>query len=92
MKLSKIFLIIYTFEGDIALSKQSILKLLNTTSDADYLPVRAYTDSSVDLWDRNIVNGEYIIAYEISSGLDYKIQELLPKVRFESVISQVMIH
>ena len=54
--------------------------------------MKAYTDSSVDLWDQNIVTGEYIIAYEISSGLDYKIQELLPKVCFDSAVSQVMIH
>ena len=54
--------------------------------------MNAFTDSSVVLWDRNIVNGEYIIAYEMSSGLDYKIRELLPKVRFESAVSQVMIH
>ena len=54
--------------------------------------MNAYTDSSVVLWDQNIVNGQYIIAYEINSRLDYKIQELLPKVCFKSAVSQVMVH
>ena len=42
--------------------------------------MKAYPDTSVDLWDKNIVNGEYIIAYELNSGLDHKIQDMIPKV------------
>ena len=34
----------------------------------------------VDLWDQNVVNGEFVIAYEINSGLDYKLQNMLPEV------------
>ena len=40
----------------------------------------AYAHSGVDLWDQNVVNGEYIIAYEINLGLDRKLQNMLPKV------------
>ena len=40
----------------------------------------AYPKSNVDLWDQNVVNGEFIIAYVVSPGLDYKLQDLLPKV------------
>ena len=47
----------------------------------------AYVDSSADLWDKNIVNGEYIIAYELNSGLDHKLQDMLPEVCFEIVVS-----
>ena len=46
------------------------------------MSMKAYPDSSVDLWDKNFVNGEYIIAYELNTGLDYTLQEMLPKVRF----------
>ena len=45
--------------------------------------MKAYPNSAVDLWDQNFVNGEYIIAYELSPGLDRTIQTLLPKVRFQ---------
>ena len=47
----------------------------------------AYVDSSADLWDKNIVNGEYIIAYELNYGLDHKLQYMLPEVCFEIVVS-----
>ena len=40
----------------------------------------AYPDSEVDLWDQNVVNGEYVIAYELSPGLDRKLQNMLPKL------------
>ena len=43
---------------------------------------RAYANASVDLWNENIVNGEYIIAYELNPLLDYTIQDMLPEVRF----------
>ena len=41
---------------------------------------KAYPKSNVDLWDQNVVNGEYIIAYVLNPGLDYKLQDMLPKV------------
>ena len=43
---------------------------------------RSYPDSKVDLWDQNFVHGEYVIAYEISPGLDPKIKSMLPEVSF----------
>ena len=42
---------------------------------------RAYPDSRVDLWDENIVDGKYIIAYTLSSDLDDKLKNMLPMVR-----------
>ena len=44
--------------------------------------MRAYEDSSADLWDQNIA-AQYIIAYELNPGLDRKIQDMLPNVSFE---------
>ena len=55
-------------------------KLINTISGS--LPMRAYEDSSADLWDQNIA-AQYIIAYELNPGLDRKIQDMLPNVSFE---------
>ena len=31
-------------------------------------------------WDQNIVNGEYVIAYELDYSLHQKLQNMLPKV------------
>ena len=47
----------------------------------------AFPDSrpGVDLWDQNLVNGEYVIAYEINPGLDYKLQNMLPKVGVQNL-------
>ena len=42
---------------------------------------RAYPDSTVDLWNKNIVNGKYIVAYTMSSNLDDKLKNMLPMVR-----------
>ena len=44
--------------------------------------VDAYSDSAIDLWNKNIVNGQYVIAYELNSGLDRVLQNMLPKVSF----------
>ena len=46
----------------------------------------AYAHSGVDLWDQNVVNGEYVIAYEINPGLDHKLQNMLPKVGLEKLM------
>ena len=43
---------------------------------------QAFPDSTVQLWDQNFVNGEYIIAYEINPGLHHKVKTMLPKVCF----------
>ena len=68
--------------GDIAVSGKTVQKLLETTDDADAAIWKAYPDSTVDLWDQNIVNGKYVIAYEMNPGLDRKLKSMLPKVRF----------
>ena len=68
------------FSGDIAVSGKTVHKLMkSSTSNTTFW--QAYPNSDVDLWDQNFLNGEYIIAYEISPGLDHKIQNLLPEVR-----------
>ena len=51
----------------------------------------AYPDSEVDLWDQNVVNGEYVIAYELSPGLDRKLQNMLPKVNSRLNLKQIEI-
>ena len=38
---------------------------------------RASQDLSVDLWDQNIVNGKYVIAYELGPGLDRLVLNLM---------------
>jgi len=52
---------------------------------------KAYPKSNVDLWDQNVVNGEFVIAYELSPGLDHKLQNMLPEVNSRFVHYNVMI-
>ena len=52
----------------------------------------AYPDSRVDLWDQNVVNGEFVIAYEINPGLDYKLQNMLPEVGLQNLMQKVVEH
>ena len=61
--------------------------MINSTLTSNSTHSNAYPDTSVDLWDKNIVNGEYIIAYELNYGLDRKIQDMLPKVSFGNAFS-----
>ena len=53
---------------------------INGYSNAAIL--NAFPDSRVDLWDQNVVNGKFVIAYELNPGLDHKLQDMLPKVNF----------
>ena len=53
---------------------------MQINGDSNTAMWNAYSKSEVDLWVQNVVNGEYIIAYEINPGLDHKVQNLLPKV------------
>ena len=48
--------------------------------------VNAFSNSEMDLWDQNVVNGEFVIAYAINPGLDQKLQNMLPKVYFLSKV------
>jgi len=66
--------------GDIAVSEKTFQKMMITSDDSNATLWKAYPDSRVDLWDQNFINGEYVIAYELDSGLHPKLQSLLPKV------------
>ena len=57
---------------------------MNINRDVDAKFLEAFSDSNINLWDQNIVNGQYIIAYELNPGLDRLIQTMLPKVSFIS--------
>ena len=41
---------------------------------------KSYTNSTLDLWDQNVENGKFIIAYQINEGMDDLNRELIPKV------------
>ena len=67
--------------GDIAVSARTIDKLMITSDDPNAAFMRhAFPDSTIQLWNQNVVNGEYIIAYEFNPGLHHKLQTMLPKV------------
>ena len=69
--------------GDIAVSARTVGKLMITSDDPNAaLMSHAFPDSTVQLWDQNIVSGEYIIAYEFNPGLHNKLKTMLPKVCF----------
>ena len=68
------------YSGDIVVSENTVYKLLNTSDYDDTGLWRAYTNSK-HLWDQNIVNGEYIFAYEFDPYLHQKLKSMLPKVR-----------
>ena len=52
-------------------------------SDDSSAPLfRAYQSTEAKLWDQNIVNGKYVISYELDYLLDQDLQNMLPKVYF----------
>ena len=53
---------------------------MKTSSGSSAALWNAYPVSEVDLWDQNLVNGEYIIAFEMNPGLGQSLQNLLPEV------------
>ena len=61
---------------------------MKLSGDSNTAMWNAYPDSEVDLWDQNVVNGEFVIAYEINLGLDHKLQNMLPEVKFQSKIGE----
>ena len=67
------------FSGDIAVSENTVHKFITTSDNLNTNLWRAYSNSK-HLWNQNLVNGEYIIAYEINSKLDQKLKSLLPTV------------
>ena len=71
--------------GDIAVSRKTIRRLLKSSPNSEAnLPkafgLNAYPDTTVDLWDENFVNGQYVIAYQMNAGLDLQLIDMLPKV------------
>ena len=82
MKIIVLSLKLTEYSGDIAVSRKTVHKLMKLNEDSNTAMWNAYRDSEVDLWDQNVVNGEYVIAYEINAGLDHKLQNMLPEVYF----------
>ena len=70
--------------GDIAVSGRTIDTLMITSDDSNQRLNRAFQDSTVQLWNENLVNGKYVIAYELDPGLDDEFKTLLPKVCFRN--------
>ena len=70
-----------TNSGDIAVSARTIDKLMITSDDPNSaLMSHAFPDSTIQLWNQNFVNGEYIVAFELNPHLNHKIRSMLPKV------------
>ena len=69
--------------GDIAVSGKTVNKLMKISGYSNAAISNAFPDSRVDLWDQNVVNGKFVIAYELNPGLDHKLQDMLPKVNFQ---------
>ena len=55
---------------------------MTVNDDSNSMLWKAFPDSTVDLWNENFVNGQYIIAFEFAYDLDDKVKGLLPKVSF----------
>ena len=80
------------YSGDIAVSEKTVNKLMKTSSDSNTAIWNAYPDSKVDLWDQNLVNGEYVIAFELNPGLGQSLQNLLPQVCKKLNVSDYMVN
>ena len=74
------------YSGDIAVSGKTVHKLVKINGDSNAAMLNAYPKSGVDVWDQNLVNGEYVIAYEINPWLDHKLQSLLPQVGLQKLM------
>ena len=72
-------------KGDILVSSMTASRLISMKSDFNS-QLSAFTNSSVDLWDSNKVDGKYIVAYEINDYLDDKNKKMLPKESFRKYI------
>ena len=55
---------------------------MDSSDDSNADLWKAYPKANVDLWDQNVVNGEYVVAFEINPGLHPKLKNLLPEVGF----------
>ena len=78
--------------GDIAVSEKTLHKLLKVRSDPNTAKWNAFPNSTVDIWDQNLVNEEYIIAFELNSGLGQSLQNLLPEVYNKADVWNINYH
>ena len=53
---------------------------MQTNGDSNAAIWKAFPKSNVTLWNQNLVNGEYVIAFKINPGLGQKLKNLLPEV------------
>ena len=53
---------------------------MKTSSDSNAAIWQAYPHSEVDKWDQNLVNGEYVIGFEVNPGSGLTLKNLLPEV------------
>ena len=77
--------------GDIAVSRKTVHKLMEINGDSNAAFWKAYPKSNIGLWNQTVVNEEYVIAYELSPGLDHKLQNMLPKVSSRLFLKQIEI-
>ena len=66
--------------GDIAVSEKTLHKFMEISSGSNTASWKAYPDSTINLWDQNLVKGEYVVAFELNPGLGQSLQKLLPEV------------
>ena len=69
-----------SLSGDIAVSEKTLDKLMHISSDSNTAIWKAFANSTADLWDQNLVDGKYIIAFELNLGLGQSLLNLLPEV------------
>ena len=62
------------------MSEKTLHKFMEISSGSNTATWKAYPDSTVDLWDENLVKGEYVVAFELNHGLGQSLQNLLPEV------------
>ena len=62
------------------MSEKTLHKFMEISSGSNTATWKAYPDSTVDLWDQNLVQGEYVVAFELNPGLGQSLQNLLPEV------------
>ena len=55
---------------------------MKPSNDSNAAIWEGYSRSRIDLWDKNLINDEYVIAYKFNPSLHPKIKNMLPKVNF----------
>ena len=62
------------------MSEKTLDKLMHISSDSNTAIWKAFANSTADLWDQNLVDGKYVIAFQLNHGLGPSLQKLLPEV------------